>query len=270
MALRAVPDHPKFAHLKSLLKQPRGAVLGWLEGTWHFAGRFTPQGNIGKYSDLAIESWLEWDGEEGKLIEALVKSGWLDVDENHRLIVHDWEQHADRATRAQLKRSRQEFCVPGVVTPCTHREHTVSTPEPMLVTASSLPGAVPVPEPVPEPEGDALPPDMPMLNYARWALESCNLPVTFPNQQAVAAAIGAFSRERKLLNHHAAEGLAKLARDALAAGVRVDKFWFEDAKWRGGARNGNGANRAQERTDGNKRAAQGALDDLLAGNAGPG
>src|ERR1700676_33196 len=42
MALRAVPDHPKFAALKAALGTPKGATLGWLEALWHFTGRFTP------------------------------------------------------------------------------------------------------------------------------------------------------------------------------------------------------------------------------------
>ncbi len=56
MAFRAVPDHPKFAHLKGLLRMPKGATLGYLECIWHFAGRFTPQGNIGKYDDAQLRA----------------------------------------------------------------------------------------------------------------------------------------------------------------------------------------------------------------------
>lgn len=47
MALRAVPDHPKFAELKAILGQPKGPVAGWLEMMWHFTGRFTPKGTLG-------------------------------------------------------------------------------------------------------------------------------------------------------------------------------------------------------------------------------
>jgi hypothetical protein len=90
MALRAVPDHPKFANLKSMLGLPKGAALGWLEALWHFTGRFTPQGNIGKYTDQAIEAWVEWDGAPGTLIAAFVKTGWINVDDHKRLIAWQW------------------------------------------------------------------------------------------------------------------------------------------------------------------------------------
>ena len=72
MALRAVPDHPKVAHLKALFAMPKGATLGYLECIWHFTGRFTPQSNLGKDDDSAIEAWAEWPGTPGAMIAALV------------------------------------------------------------------------------------------------------------------------------------------------------------------------------------------------------
>lgn len=116
MALRAVPDHPKFADLKAILKQPKGSTMGWLETMWHFTGRFTPRGNIGKYTDAQIEAWLEWDGIPGELMAAFVKAKWIDVDPEHRLLVHDWPQHADKATKNALNRANQPFCTPTVRT----------------------------------------------------------------------------------------------------------------------------------------------------------
>ena len=109
MALRAVPDHPKFANLKAILKQPKGPVAGWLEMIWHFTGRFTPQGDIGKYTDETIETWVEWDGEPGFLIAALIQTGWLDRDDLHRLLVHDWAEHADKATKNSMIRRKLHF-----------------------------------------------------------------------------------------------------------------------------------------------------------------
>ena len=109
MALRAVPDHPKFTELKMILGLTKGACLGYIECIWHFCGRYTPQGNIGKYSDRQIESWCEWDGEPGALIEALVSARWIDADETHRLIVHDWPQHADTMVHADLAKKTLLF-----------------------------------------------------------------------------------------------------------------------------------------------------------------
>lgn len=151
MALRAVPGHPKFADLKAILKQPKGAVIGWLETMWHFTGQFTPQGNIGKYTDSQIEAWVEWDGEPGALIAAMVKARWIDRDTTHRLLVHDWAQHADKATKNALKRAGLDFCTPTVRTEISEEEksvHPSRLPEPV---PEPEPVPVPVPEPAPEP-----------------------------------------------------------------------------------------------------------------------
>lgn len=95
MAKREVIDHPKFARLKTRLKLNKSETLGYLECLWHFAALYTPGGNIGKYSDDEIEAWLEWDGEDYELINALTSSGWIDESDEHRLIIHDWHDHAD-------------------------------------------------------------------------------------------------------------------------------------------------------------------------------
>ena len=163
MALRAVPDHPKFARLKVLLRTNKSGALGYLEGLWHFCGRYTPTGALGKYSDGDIEAWLEWDGEEGALIAAYVKAGWVDVHPEHRLVVHDWHQHADDATRKAVSRAKAQFvglCPDTVETAATEiakvrmLSDSVGTPAEEITkvrTLSGLPEPVPEPEPVPVP-----------------------------------------------------------------------------------------------------------------------
>lgn len=142
MALRAVPDHPKFLYLKSLLKLSKYATLGCLESLWHFAGRYTPHGNIGKYSDQEIERWIEWDGEPGFLIATLIEAGWIDHDTTHRLLIHDWRIHSDNATKAAVRRSKIPFITPDI-------------PDKSIISNVSLRSSrlqrPPEPEPVPEP-----------------------------------------------------------------------------------------------------------------------
>lgn len=152
MALRAVPDHPKFAELMASLALPKFAVLGILEAIWHFTGRFTPQGDIGKYSDAAIETWVGWNGAPGQLIESLIKCRWVDADPVHRLLIHDWNEHADKATKNALNRSKRSFCTPAVRTDRVN--HTDKNPE--SSTVYRLPEPEPVPEPVKtSPNGDS-------------------------------------------------------------------------------------------------------------------
>lgn len=143
MALRAVPDHPKFARLCNKLGIPKYAALGLLECIWHFTGRFAPTGNIGKYDDDEIEAWVGWSGERGMCVAALVECRWIDRDETHRLVVHDWHSHADDATRLAVKRAGLEFIVPTVSGQCRDS-----------VAISATVSGLPEPEPVPEPEPD--------------------------------------------------------------------------------------------------------------------
>ena len=171
MALRAVPDHPKFADLKHRLVATKGAALGYLECIWHFSARFTPRGNIGKYSDSAIEAWVEWDGEPGLLISAMVESCWLHLNGEHRVVVHDWSQHADETVQTTLARNCETFwdgSLPKAGRLNQHErerfkrwveesassqpavsQHSASLPEASAIVPKPVP--VPVPVPVPEP-----------------------------------------------------------------------------------------------------------------------
>jgi hypothetical protein len=147
MALRAVTEHPKFARLSRLLSLPKYATLGLLEASWHFTGKFAPHGNIGKFPDKDIESWIGWDGAPGAYIEAAVKSGWFDDSPLHRLLIHDWARHCDDATKLAVKRSKKPFCSDNVTRVSPQRSDTILQSE----TSSRLPEPEPVPEPAKEP-----------------------------------------------------------------------------------------------------------------------
>lgn len=142
MALRAVPEHPKFAALKAELKLSKFQALGLLEALWHFTGRFAPRGNIGRFTDRQIETWLEWEGEEGAAIQSLTATGWIDPDNVHRLVIHDWHHHADSTTKKQLGRTKETF-VSDI-----SRQHPDMSRQNGKVSGPPEP----VPEPVPEPE----------------------------------------------------------------------------------------------------------------------
>jgi hypothetical protein len=125
---------------------------------WHFTGKFTPRGDVGKYSNSDIESWLEWKGEPDALVGALLQSHWLDSDPVYRILVHDWAQHADHATKMALGRSKLTFCehtratcVNGVRTP----DAQVLTPDAHVMPPEPIPVPEPVPVPVPVPSDDS-------------------------------------------------------------------------------------------------------------------
>jgi hypothetical protein len=109
---RGTIDHPKTRHLCTLLNIIRPTAVGILECLWHWTAMYAPQGDIGKHSDDAIEEACFWPSTKrgkGKLLAALIAAGWVDKDPGHRLIVHDWDEHADEAVKKRLTRAGIDF-----------------------------------------------------------------------------------------------------------------------------------------------------------------
>jgi hypothetical protein len=177
---RGTTEHPKFLDLMAQLSIPRYSAAGVLEMLWQFTSKFAPQGDVGRFSDSAIARALEWDNGADELMKALVDCRWVDKDPVHRLVVHDWYEHADDYVHARVARSKQ-FMVSGSA-PKTHKlnsrereeanqfykggaattdttvplpaqtaDTTVPLPAQTADTTPTDPLPVPVPVPVPEP-----------------------------------------------------------------------------------------------------------------------
>ncbi len=137
---RGTPDHPKVAHLAQLLNIPIYSAVGLLELLWHFTARYAPQGDIGKYPDSVIAKAVGWEKHTGRtrvtselwLSSALVTAKLLDTSPIHRLVVHDWSDHADEAVRKFLSRHSLDF----------------------VQTEARLPLPLPLPEPLPDTKTD--------------------------------------------------------------------------------------------------------------------
>ena len=106
---REAMGNTKMKLLCKALDLPTYAAAGLLECLWHLTARETPRGDIGKLKDEEIALALDWDGNSDELITALVASRWLDACSKHRLIVHDWSEHADEATKKKLQRNGLSF-----------------------------------------------------------------------------------------------------------------------------------------------------------------
>jgi hypothetical protein len=93
---RGTPDHPKTRALAAKLDLKRWQVVGLLESLWHFTAGYAKRGDIGKWSNIEIASAIEWQGDADTLINSLLQCRWLDSSEAFRLLVHDWQDHADQ------------------------------------------------------------------------------------------------------------------------------------------------------------------------------
>ena len=93
--------HLKTEALVKALGLRKYEAIGILECLFQFAQSSAKEGNIGKYSNLQIAlamGWVDGDVDKGlddadRLIDALLTCGFLDNDPDHRLIIHDWEEH---------------------------------------------------------------------------------------------------------------------------------------------------------------------------------
>lgn len=106
-------DKMKFMVLKTRLGLPRYQAIGLLEGLWYLTATNAQDGAIGRFSDLEIAAWLEYPGDPGQMITALVEAGFVDRSEEHRLVVHDWAEHAPMHIKANLSKHGKSFARGG-------------------------------------------------------------------------------------------------------------------------------------------------------------
>jgi hypothetical protein len=86
-------------------------AVGLLESLWHATITNALEGNIGKLTDEDIAEELGWLGDASLLVDALVQAGWLDRCSTHRLVIHDWHDHAPDFVKGNLIRHNKEFAI---------------------------------------------------------------------------------------------------------------------------------------------------------------
>ena len=96
-----LPNHPKTAYAARLAGICVPQLIGHLTCLWAWAIDYAPDGDLSIYPPEVVESALQWAGEPGKLIAALVgcrfgpKFGFLE-DNGGALSIHDWWEHAGK------------------------------------------------------------------------------------------------------------------------------------------------------------------------------
>jgi uncharacterized protein YdaU (DUF1376 family) len=95
------------------------------------------------------------------------------------------------------------------------------------------------------------PENMPALNYAIKIVDDLGMTGTMANKIVVEAAVKALIKSG-MSGVAAYEFLVAQAKDAIDNGIAIDKFWFEDSKWRNG--NGRANSKAAQRFINNRKA----------------
>lgn len=100
--------HPKTKKLARQLGIKLPQTIGHLELLFDFVAKQTPRGDVGKWDNGVIADEALWEGDADDFVAALVESEWLDEDEEHRLVVHDWEDHMPSWVRAKLAKEKKK------------------------------------------------------------------------------------------------------------------------------------------------------------------
>lgn len=233
---RGTPDHPKTARLALALGCHRLLAVGILEMLWHWTARYAPRGDVGRWDNATIAAGILWDGDADQLIAALIETRWLDVDEEHRLLIHDWQQHADDATKKHLSRNNLAFATMSRRRPVKGR--TKSDSESAAVTpAVAVAVAIAKPEPLPEPRGDGATSAPPLAHESReghasdWnreaaddfkAVYGANPPKQFFAQVKAVAKVYGWERSRPALKAYMAETPIEYLNVAKCLAVKVE------------------------------------------------
>ncbi|MEM9151372.1 MAG: hypothetical protein AAGB19_13070 [Cyanobacteria bacterium P01_F01_bin.3] len=102
-------SHPKTKELAYTLEVPLPHAVGLLELLFAFVGQQTPQGNVGKWSNAVIAGEAGWHLDADHFVESLVAVGFLDQDDVHGLLVHDWADHCPNWVHAKLKKAGKQI-----------------------------------------------------------------------------------------------------------------------------------------------------------------
>lgn len=91
-----LPQHRKTSKLAEELKissaivDPNTIAVGLLVGLWTWAIQNAYDGNLSECSPRTIANACQWKKKPETLVQALIKTGWLDED----MQLHDWEEYA--------------------------------------------------------------------------------------------------------------------------------------------------------------------------------
>lgn len=86
----------------SAIVDAESVAVAILERLWHATASSAIRGDIGRFEDEVIAELVGWMGDSSELVAMLVDCGWLDVSTEHRLLVHDWHDHAPNHVKGNV------------------------------------------------------------------------------------------------------------------------------------------------------------------------
>ena len=106
--------HPKTKRFSRLAEISLPTAIGHLHLLWWWAIDYAQDGDLSKYDIRDITDAMEWPGDATVLIDAMVKSGFLDRENDTELTIHDWHDYAGRLMeqrKAQVEYKRRQYAL---------------------------------------------------------------------------------------------------------------------------------------------------------------
>jgi hypothetical protein len=199
------------------------------------------------------------DGRRIQLIDSQRDWGWRIVNYQKYRDIRDEE--ARRIANRSYKRAQRQRA---------SQQKSAECPDSQQSQQKSAQGEVEVDVEVEgEVEKSKAAPGLHPLQYAHKMIQMLAMPSTQANMRAIEAALTAEVQFTGMSLEEAAQAIARHATIARTNGASIDKFYFEDTKWR----NGNGSKRkpspVEERVSGNRVVLSQALRDHVAQRVGP-
>lgn len=98
-----VGGHPKTKKLARLLGVSLPAAVGHLHYLWWWATDYAQDGNLSRFDAYDIKDATHFEGDENTLIKALIESGYIDVDGDGKMHLHDWFEYAGKLAERRAK-----------------------------------------------------------------------------------------------------------------------------------------------------------------------
>lgn len=88
-------------------------ATGILERIWHIGISDAFRGDIGKLDNEEIAEMVGWHGDADAFVDLLVEEKWLDRHPTHRLLIHDWHEHAPKYVKGNAAKSGGFYTING-------------------------------------------------------------------------------------------------------------------------------------------------------------
>lgn len=101
-------SHPKTQKLARILGLSKPTVVGHLQYLWWWATDYAQEGDLSRFDPLDIAIGAEWEGNPDLFLDALIRSGFVDRDEEGRgLSIHDWHDYAGKLIERRAKNAER-------------------------------------------------------------------------------------------------------------------------------------------------------------------